>query len=176
MKLTYTLTLADWKAAIRLHSRQKIGRRIHFFIYDIVIPAIALLVLIGTITAYAYGLSDLVEGLIIPTSTLTVLAIILPIWRNFMIRKSYKGMFPTSEIGPGYSLDIEDERILSTRPGSGEAKYYWTGICALTQNEKIKLLYLSEILFIGIPTYKLSPEQRTELNDLIARNLARKQK
>jgi hypothetical protein len=174
MKLDYTLTLADWKAALRLHSRQKLGRRIHFFIYDFVISAIAILALIGMIAAYAYGQSDLVDGLIIPVSALVVLAILLPILRNLMIRKSYKGMFPFSKTGPGYSLDIDDERILSTRPGIGEAKYYWTGICAFAQNEKITLLYLSEILFIGIPTNKLSPDQRTELNDLVSRHVVKR--
>lgn len=174
MKLDYSLTLTDWKAAIRLHSHQKLGRHIHFFIYDFVIPAIAIFALIGTIVAYAYGLSDLVDGLIIPVSALVALAILLPILRNLMIRKSFKGMFPPSKIGPGYSLNIDDERILSTRPEIGEAKYYWNSICAFAQNDKIILLYISEILFIGIPAHILTLDQRTELNALIARHVVKK--
>lgn len=176
MKLDYSLTLADWKAAIRLHSHQRLGRRIHFFIYDFVIPAIAILASIGTIVAYAYGRSDLVDGIVIPVSALVVLAIFLPILRNLMIRKSFKGMFPPSKIGPGYSLDIDNERILSVRPGSGEAKYFWAGICGVAQNSKITLLYISDILFLGIPTRVLSPAERTELYDLIAHNVVRKQR
>jgi hypothetical protein len=102
-----------------------------------------------------------------------VIAILFPIMRNLQIRKSYKGMFPPSKTGPGYSLDIDEERILSTRIGFGEAKYYWAGICSISRNKRIMILYLSEILFICIPTYKLSPDQRFELNDFVARHVVK---
>jgi hypothetical protein len=176
MKLDYTLTLADWKAAIRLHTRQKIGRRIHFFIYDVIFPTIAVLALVGTIAAYAFGQSALVDDLIIPDTALVLVVILVPILRAYRIRKGFKGMFPQSETGPGYSLDIDNERILSLRPGIGEAKYYWAGIHAFAQDDKIMLFYVTEILFIGIPTHVLSPEQKVELDELIARNMVRKQK
>jgi hypothetical protein len=174
MKLEYNITLADWKAAIRLHSRQKLGRRIHFFIFDYVIPALAVLSLAYIIFANLSGREDTVDALLVPVSALVLLAILLPIVRNYQIKKSFKGIFPPSETGPGYSLDIDDERILSTRPGLGEAKYYWKGICGLARNEKIILLYISEILFLGIPPKRLSPDQRAELNDLLARHLAKR--
>jgi len=176
MKLTYTLTLNDFKAAIRLHSRQKLGRRIHFFIYDVIFPTIAILALVGTIAAYVFGQSDLVDGLIVPDVALVCITLLVPILRACRIRKGFKGMFPQSETGPGYSLDIDNERILSLRPGIGEAKYYWAGIHAFAQDDKIMLIYITEILFICIPIHILSPEQRVELNDLITRNMVRKQK
>jgi hypothetical protein len=127
------------------------------------------------ILANINGQVEIVDDLLMPVTALVVLAILLPIIRNYRIRKSFKGMFPPSIAGPGYSLDIDDERILSIRPGFGEAKYYWTGICAIAKNNKIMLLYLSDVLFIGIPIYKLSPDQQAELNGLIARSIVREQ-
>jgi hypothetical protein len=174
MRLEYNITFADWKAAIRLHSRQKLWRRIHFFIFDYIIPTLAVFSLAYIVFASLNGREDTVDGLLVPVIALVLLAIILPIVRNYQIRKLFKGVFPPSETGPGYSLDIDDERILSTRPGYGEAKYYWKGICGLAKNEKIILLYISEILFLGIPVNRLTPDQRVELNDLVARHLVKR--
>ena len=174
MKLTYTFTFADWKAALRLHSRQTIGRRIHRFVYDFVIPALAVLGLGCMVFANSNGQKEIVDDLVTPVIALVGLAIILPFLRNYMMRRGFKGMFPPSETGPGYSLDIDNERIVSTRPGIGEATYYWTGISAVAQNNKIMLLYLSEILFLGIPAHTLSPDQRAELNDLVARHVVKR--
>jgi hypothetical protein len=176
MKLDYAVTLADWKAAIRLHMRQKLGRRIHLAIFNFVIPVLAVLGLGYIVFANSTGQSGVVDELVMPVTVLVLISILIPIMRNFAIRKSFKGMFPPSETGPGYSLDIDNERILSVRPGSGEAKYFWTGICGVAQDNKITLLYISDILFLGIPTRVLSPADRTELYDLIARNVVRKQK
>ena len=174
MKLNYALTLADWKAAIQLHSRQKTGRRIQFFINDFVIPTIAVLALGYLIYANSNGQTDVVDGLAMPVTALVGIAVLLPIVRNYRIRKGFRGMFPPSKGGPGYSLDIDDECIHSTRPGIGEAKYYWEGICAIARNKKIILLYISEILFLGIPIRVLSPEQRVELESLIAQHVPKR--
>lgn len=170
MKLNYVLTLADWKAAIRLHMRQKLSRRIHLFIYQFIFPALAVLFLVVTLVGYLNGQDNLVSDLIMPDTALAGIAILLPIVRSYRIRKSFKEMFSFSQSGPGYSLDIDDERILSVRPGVGEATYLWSGIRALAQDKRIILIYISEILFLGIPTSTLSPEQRTELNELVARH------
>jgi len=174
MKLEYNITLADWKAAIRLHSRQKLGSRIHFFIFDYVIPTIAVVALAYIVFASLNGPEDTVNSLMVPVIALVVLAILLPIVRTYRTRKWFKGMFPPSETGPGYSLDIDEERILSTRPGLGEARYYWKAICRVARNEKIILLYISEILFLGIPPKRLTPDQRTKLDDLITRHVLKR--
>jgi hypothetical protein len=169
MKLTYPFTLADWKAAIRLHARQKTGRRIHFLVYDYVFPSLAALGLISVLILKLTGETVFVDNLVIPVAALVVLAIILPFTRHYALRKSYKEMFPPSDTGPGYSLDINEERILSTRPGLGESTYYWTGICAVAQNQKITLLYISGVQFLGIPVRVMTPEQKAEIDSLIAR-------
>jgi len=171
MQLNYKFALDDWKAALRLHARQNIGRRIHYFIYDFVFPTVAIIGLTLVVYAQIIGDRKAVHDLVTVVTTLVGLAIVLPFYRQYAIRKSFKVFFPPSASGLGYSLDVNDERIVSTRPGVGEATYYWGGIRAVSQNKKIILLYISEILFLGIPIHILSTEQRTEVESLIARHL-----
>ena len=171
MQLNYKFTLADWKAALRLHARQKISRRIHYFIFDFVFPVVAFIGLIWIVYAQMIGDMKTVDDLSVLVAMFVGLAVVLPFVRQYAVRKSFKGFFPPSPSGPGYSLDINDERIVSTRSAVGEATYYWAGICAVAQSKKIILLYISEIFFLGIPTHILSAQQRTELESIIARHI-----
>ena len=169
MQLDYKITLTDWKDALRVHAHQKLGRRIHYFIYDFVFPTLAVLGVALLAYLHLIGDAEAVDNLLLVVGTLVIIAIILPLVRQFAIRKSFKGIFPPSADGPGYSLDINAERIVSTRPGIGDATYYWAGICAVARSKKIILLYLSDMLFLGIPIHVLSAEQLGELEDLISR-------
>jgi len=176
MKLTYTLTLDDYRASLRLHKRQNLGRRIHFFIYDVLFPSFAVVAIMGTIGAYAFGQPDLVDDLLVPDVALVTISVFVQLLRSYRIRKLYKQLFPPGRIDRNWSIEMDDERILSTVPGVGEGKYFWTGIQAFAQNEKITMLYITESQYLAVPTCALSEEQRTELNDLVARNMPRKQK
>jgi len=176
MKLTYTLTLDDYKASLRLHKRQRLGRRIHFFIFDVVIPTMAIAALVGIIAAKSYGQSDLVDGLIVPDAALVIIALLVPLLRAYRIRKSYKQLFPPGRVDRNWYIEVDDERILSSVPGVGEGKYFWTGILAFAQDERITLLYITENQYLPIPTCALSPDQRTELDELVARHVVKRKK
>jgi len=43
MKLNYTISFADFKAAQRLHRHQKLGRRISFILLYVAVPVLAVL-------------------------------------------------------------------------------------------------------------------------------------
>jgi hypothetical protein len=174
MKLKYEITLADWKAALRLNAKQKTGRYIQMFIRDYVIPSLAIIGVAWIGVAQITGDTQTVDTLLAPVIALVLLPIFTQTMLHHVIAKSFKGAFPPSSDGPGHSLDLNEERILSTRTGIGEATYFWTGICAVARNEKIILLYLSEILFIGIPIRVLSPEQRTEIDRLITTHVTQR--
>jgi hypothetical protein len=126
--------------------------------------------------AYIQGQSDLVDALIVPDVALVVIALLVPLLRTYRIRKSYKRLFPPNRSDRNWYIDIDNERILSTVPGIGEGKYLWTGILSFAQDRKITMFYITEVQYLPIPTNALSPEQRTELDELVARNVVRKQK
>jgi len=143
MNLTYTITLADWKAAIRLHTRQKPGRRICLAISYYAIPTLAGLGLGYISLASSHGRRDIVDGLVLPVAALFGIAVLRPFLYGYRLRKWFTGYFPVSETGPGHSLDIDNERILKIWPGIGEAKYYWTGIRRFAQDNRITVLYIT---------------------------------
>jgi hypothetical protein len=99
----------------------------------------------------------------------------LPLTRYFAVRKQFKNTFPHAQTSQDLLIDIDDERIISTVPGTGEGKYFWTAILEFAQDEKVTLLYPRKNMFLLVPTQAMSPAQRAELNDLVARHLVRNQ-
>jgi hypothetical protein len=170
MKLSYTLTLADFKAAFRLHRRQFVTERMIF-----------VLCLLLTIVCMAIPLllgpnSQLSQFCVSVGWIFLSLSILLPTNLIYQAHRSYKQSFPSARTERISSTEIDDEQILTTIPGVSETKYLWNGVVGFAQNETVTLLYRAKHQFLLIPTRAFSPEQRTELNDLVARNLVRKQK
>jgi len=165
MTLSYEITLADFKAAFRLHRRQRVTERM-----------IIVLCLLLTIACVAIPL------LLGPNSWLSQccvsvgwiflsLSIILPTNLIYQAHRSYKQSFPLSRTERATSTVIDDEQILTTIPGVSVTKYLWNGVLGFAQNENITLLYMAKHRFLLIPTRAFSPEQRTELNELVKRHL-----
>jgi hypothetical protein len=71
-------------------------------------------------------------------------------------------------------MEIDDSGISTGIPGVSESKYSWEGIVASAQNERATLLYLGPARFLFFPTRVMSPDQRAELDDLIARHIVKR--
>ena len=167
MQLTYTLTLRDFKAAVRLHARQKFSRRVTVVMYVWIAPLVALLL----IANYA-----LLPHTRLSHGNIAMLAILLfcmslPVMHYRNIRKQFKQLFPPARTDRSSSIDIDEERILSGVPGVSEGKIFWQGVCAFAQDEKITMIYVAENKFLFFPTSILSPDQRVELNTLVESKL-----
>ncbi|MGC1464017.1 MAG: YcxB family protein, partial [Terracidiphilus sp.] len=104
------------------------------------------------------------------------LAVYLPAWRAYSMRKCFKQIFPPGRTDRSSSIDIDDDRIISTIPGVSEGRFFWNAILAFAQDEKVTLLYIRKNAFLFIPTCVMSRAQRVELNDLVARNMQRRPK
>ena len=102
------------------------------------------------------------------------LAVYLPAWRAYSIRKCFKRICPPVATDRNISVDINDDQVISTVPGVSEGKFFWNAILASAQDEKITLLYIRKTAFLFIPTYAMSPAQRAELNDLISRHVGKR--
>jgi hypothetical protein len=174
LKLTYTLTFADYKAALLLHRRQKLIRRITFIILYCVVPGLAVVGLASVIIFEARGQADLAAEVIGFDAILIWLSVSLWAARFFNIRKGFKRIFPSTRTERSSSIDIDDERILSAIPGVSEGKFFWNAILAFAQDEKITLLYIDKNRFLLFPTYALTPVQRAELSALVERHIVRR--
>jgi hypothetical protein len=172
MKISYTLTLADYKAALRLHRRQKLSRRI----LPIIVPVIATVGLVAILVFEISGKKELAIHLLGLDVVFLLLSIALPIARLLDARVGFKRIFPLTKIVPTIATDIDDERIICENPGISEGKFFWNAIVNFAQDEKVTVLYIDKRRFLFFPTNALSPNQRAELNELVARNMVRKQK
>jgi hypothetical protein len=174
MKLSYTLTLADYKAALRLHRHQKLSRRIAFILLYCVVPVLAVLGLAAVFILEAKGQADLAADVIGVDIIFIWLAIGLPMARFMNTRKGFKRIFPSTRTEKSSAIDIDDECIISAIPGVSEGKFFWNAIPAFAQDEKITLLYIDKNRFLFFPTHELSPAQRLELSALVERHIARR--
>jgi len=173
MKLEYTLTLADFRAAQRLHFRQTRGRRLRWAFWTIVVPALAALGLIAfllldmsRITRYASILFGIECGLL-------SIAIINPVARYYRMRKAFGVLFPPTRTERTSTLEINEESVLSSIPGVSEGKFFWKALTDFAQDERITLLYITKTRFLFFPTSAMTGLQRDELKALVARHLAK---
>jgi hypothetical protein len=169
MKISCKIALVDFKAAQRLHIRQKLIRRIFVYVW----PVLALVSLIGCVVFCITEHSELFAYCLILGIFPLSCTIGFPIGRMFTVRRLFKRSFHSSHGGPEQIIDIDNERIIVERPGISEVKFPWTACVDFAQDESVTMLYVSKNKFYIIPTPALSQDQRTELNDLIARHLPR---
>jgi hypothetical protein len=174
MKLTYELTLADYKAAQRLHIRQKFSRRINFYVWFVAVPILAVLGLAFFIFFDVNKLTKSASVFFGAEAGLVWLAAYLPVWRAYAIRKCFKQILSPARTDRNSLIDIDDDRIVSTVPGVSEGRFFWNAILGFAQDEKVTLLYIREKAFLFFPTPAMSPAQRTELNHLVARHVSKR--
>jgi hypothetical protein len=103
-----------------------------------------------------------------------LLLVCLPFLYPYLIQKQFKRIFPSGQTDQSIRIDIDDERIISSFSEIVEVKYFWNAIPNFVKNEKVAMLYVSKCCFLLVPIASLTPEQRTELNDLVARHVVRK--
>ncbi|MGH9606359.1 MAG: YcxB family protein [Terracidiphilus sp.] len=174
MQLSYELTLAEFKSALNLHARQKLGRRIHTFIYKFGIPGITALLLGLTFYTYITGGSDAAGDMIVYDIGLVTIVVLVFVLRRFRIRSAFRSLFPAGAKNRTTSIAINDDHILTSVQGVGEARYLWTGLSAFVQNKLVALFYIGDERFLVLPLRAISPSQRNELNDLIGRYVTRR--
>jgi hypothetical protein len=166
MKLTYTLTLDDYKAAQVLHRRQKFTRRLAIWIW----PALALFGLAAMVVFTITNHSELFADSTALTAGAFVVTLGMPIARWYSVRKCFKQLFPPTRADRSSAIDIDDERILSAVPGVSEGKIFWQGILRFAQDNKVTMLYTGEMRFLFFPSSVLTPEQREELKVMMKRH------
>jgi len=173
MKISSTLSLADFIVAYRLWSARNSSRRYnHTFTnrYFLIASIVALMIFIIFFFCWLMNLiseSSLIGIIVLEIVLLLYLATGL-IFRYYMVRTWFKRSYPAAHLGR--NIEIDDERILFEVPGMHERKIFWRGIFAFEHEDNVALLYLNESHFLVFSTSTLTPEQLTELKDIVVRN------
>jgi hypothetical protein len=103
-----------------------------------------------------------------------VMAIGMPISRFFSARRSFNRLFPPAQKDRTSTIDINDERIVRELAGTSELKVLLNAIYDFAEDVRVSLLYTNKDCFLIIPIRSMSPDQRVELNDLVARHVVKR--
>ena len=169
MQISYKLSLADYKAALKLHYRQRGNWRSPLGLFT-VMPIIGALLICCTVIGY-FAQDDYFAHNPPGLLAVPIFFLLLPVFYSYAMKKQFVNMFPHGQTDQLLSIDIDDGRIISEMPGFSESKLLWTAIVRFAQNEKVTLFYVAKARFLFVPTQLFSEEQRAELNDLVARHL-----
>lgn len=168
MKLEFTLTLADFKAAFRLHRRQTLVRRMGAFAWPIL-----------TVVCFGVALfSNPKSELFAQTFALGVgclwLTVFLPIARRIIVFRSFRRVVPNGLHQQRCFATVDDQHVVTGVQGLFELNYYWKGVTGFAQDKRMTLFYTSKCSFLFFPTNALSSEQFAELNGIVSRNMIRR--
>jgi hypothetical protein len=170
MKLNFTVSLKDYKSALKLHRRRTLGKRLFPWIF----PALLFLSLV------AFVIASLKNNILIASQAIALAAgsltatIALPILRFFNTRRCYKLMFPPTRTSARSMIEIDDQRIVEENPGTEEVRLPWSGVLDFVQDERVTLIYINASRFFLFPTSVLTPGQRTELSALVDRHVVKR--
>jgi hypothetical protein len=171
MKIEYTLTLADYDAALQLHRRQNLTRQVSWIFMYRVLPTVGFLILAWALIAGLALKSGFTQN---PPVTLffPFIFLLLPLINRNLVRQQFKQTFPPA--ARSLFLEMGDEGVICNNPGVSESKFSWNAIVAFVQNEKVAMLYIAKGRFLFFPTAVLSQGQHAELNELVVRHVTKR--
>jgi len=166
MRFEFTVTLKDYKAALKLHRRRKFSRRVFPWIW----PSLFLICVSAFIWASLNkNLTVATQAIALGAGALTA-TLALPISRFISTHRCYERMFPPTRTSRKSTIEIDDQKIIEENPGAEEIRLPWSGVLDFVQNEKVTMIYINSDRFFLFPTAALSPEQHAVLNDLVTRH------
>jgi len=170
MKLEYALTLNDYKAAFKLHRRQKFTRRLLPWSGPILL-VIALVEFV--ICSVTNNVTLAAQALALAAGSL-VFTIGMPLSRFWNIRRSFNRLFPSGHRDRRSRIEIDDHGICRELSGVAELRILWSGLYDFAQDEKVTMFYTNRDCFLLFPTALMSSEQRTELSELVRRHVVKR--
>ena len=118
MKLEYTLTIECYKAAQILHRKQKFVRQLAVWIW----PSLTLVALFGILVFSITHHLELLKDSIALIAGGLFITVWMPIERWCNLCRCFKQLFPPTRTTRSSSLDIDQDRIVSSVPGVSEGK------------------------------------------------------
>lgn len=172
MQVNFEITMAEFKHALKLYSRETLGRRVHWFIYDYVIPAIGLASLLITLLAYLTSNMEAVNSLISLDVVIVAGVALSYLVRRSRVRSMFRALLPPGAKSRSRSMEFGDQGIVSSLEGVGKTHYEWSAIVKCVHDSTVALLFISTEQFLLVPLRVLSSAEHAEFNEIIARHVA----
>ncbi len=172
MRFEWVLSLADYRAAQNLHNRSSLVRRSRVFTFRWLIPFLALLSLLSILfTYFTTRRTDVFLHDLSTTLPFFLFVVVFRVFYKWSTRASYKRLFLNGDSSKPLYMDVDEHRVLSGIPGSGEGKFFWSTILNFAEDDRIALVYISKQMFLMIPKKKLSPAAWADLRGTILRHM-----
>jgi hypothetical protein len=168
MKFIYVVNLADYRAAGKLYRRRKPLLRFVRFFTLWCIPLIGFWLILWTIRKMLSSgqKPSIVELLLFQAVLFSPL-----LWEYYKTRKSF-GLL-RSKIGNGVTIVVDKNGMIAAWEGKKEQTLSWDHIVNFDSDGRIALFSMQKESFF-FPMQMLSPAQRAELNDLVARHVVKR--
>lgn len=167
MRLTYDITLRDYREAWWLHIRSDFSRRLTVLILYRIIPVLGL---------FAFYCAWWIWQNEQDTTETLAWIIIGSMWSALVLVPSFRirRLYAQSGMNRGnWNIDISSDGVVITQPGMVESRYKWASIQRFVEDNRVLLLYVSQIRFIPVPRRVLSADQQEELHRLLSAQLPR---
>ncbi len=170
IKIEYSPTFADFKHAVKLDRRMNWSHLAFHLGATWLAPGIALFLILFVAIVACFFPVEFASG---SSATFGVLAVCLlaPLIEQWIMRRNFQSMFPSRTPARIIRYTVSEEGVDVEIPLIAEATYQWGSFLKFIQDGRFILLYTSKTRFLSLPTTSLSPENHTELNELIARHL-----
>lgn len=170
MRFQFTVSLKDYKAALKLHRRQTLGRRLFPWVF----PCLFFLCLIAFVAASLYhNIAVASQAIALAAGSLAGI-VALPVLRFLNTRRCYGRMFPPTRTSAVSAIEIDDQRIVEENPETEEVRLPWSGVLHFVQDERVTLIYINPSRFFLFPTSALTPGERAELSSLVAHHVVKR--
>lgn len=164
MKITYEVTLADYKAAYRLVDRKTLFRRYELIFW----PVVAIMsALAGAGSNPHLGIYP-VARVVFDFSM--ALSIGLPLGRVLSPHYAFWRSYGRNPNTPESTTEIASDGITDVMSGVRTSSYKWTSVRGFAQDAKATVLYRKGFRFTFFPTPVLSHDQLQELDALISQH------
>ena len=167
MLLTYEVSYAEYKAAIRLYVQHKPWLRLRSLIYYLVIPLLTVLSIVVTAVASLTGAQDAAEAMVIPVTCLIALTLLVFVLRSVRLQRGFRNQFPAASKSRVISTLITEEGIVTSLAGIAESRLSWDAIDSFAVDRNVVLFYITEDRYFIVPLRAISHEDRRQLRVLL---------
>jgi hypothetical protein len=166
MELRYSLSFADYAAALALHAKRSVlpylFQLASYYAFPVVgLPLIALTVLTAK------------PGNSIQSHWITLLCGVYLLCCPLILRQAAKRRFKRSQSGDGDCATTFDENSIRVTGPHSSSVIEWKAIKSFSEDKKVFLLYLALGKFIVVPTRACSEEQINELRRILPQKTQR---
>jgi hypothetical protein len=163
--LNFTLTFEDYQNALRLHARKNWWLCLNYFAARFVLPALGVLLIL---------LALLISGHSVPSPLaifnfgLGVFFVLYPWYYRARLKRCYR----RTRTGSEQSVELGEELIRMVAENTS-SELTWKAVQFVREDQNVFMLYLAPAKFIALPKRAFTPEQISELEELLTRKVQR---